>query len=209
MKNKSSSRLVLVAISALFILPLILAWMLFKGTISMEPVETRNLGRLVQPPIAVDWQGNLAPLPGEGDTSNSETAGLFTDHWTVVHIVPGQCLSSCLQAVRGLRQVHMASGRDQVRIRIALFLPNSPPDELAREFAEIYPKFQLFQVPDRAIREVLESTASDFSAQSAGSSYLIDPIGNIMMFYPAGYDPNDLNKDLKRLLKWSKLDKPS
>ena len=39
-----------------------------------------------------------------------------------------------------------------------------------------------------------------------GSTYLIDPLGNIMMSYAAGFDPNDLKRDLKRLLTWSKLD---
>jgi hypothetical protein len=39
-----------------------------------------------------------------------------------------------------------------------------------------------------------------------GSLYLLDPLGNIMLFYAAGFDPNDLKKDLKRLLTWSKLD---
>ena len=105
----------------------------------------------------------------------------------------------------------MASGRDQQRIQIALFLPDASPEASLEKFAgvlaDIYPKFQLFQYPAEPIQRVLESTASDFSAQIAGSSYLIDPIGNIMLFYSAGFDPNDLNKDLKRLLKWSKLDK--
>ena len=43
-------------------------------------------------------------------------------------------------------------------------------------------------------------------AATPGSLYLLDPLGNIMMFYAAGFDPNDLKKDLKRLLTWSKLD---
>ena len=42
--------------------------------------------------------------------------------------------------------------------------------------------------------------------QVENSVYLIDPLGNIMLFYAAGFDPNDLKKDLKRLLTWSKLD---
>jgi cytochrome oxidase Cu insertion factor (SCO1/SenC/PrrC family) len=36
--------------------------------------------------------------------------------------------------------------------------------------------------------------------------YLIDPLGNIMMYYAADADPNHIRQDLKRLLTWSKLD---
>jgi hypothetical protein len=39
-----------------------------------------------------------------------------------------------------------------------------------------------------------------------GDIYLIDPLGNIMMYYAADADPNHIRKDLKRLLTWSKLD---
>ena len=47
------------------------------------------------------------------------------------------------------------------------------------------------------------------SAGTAGQTYLVDPLGNIMMAYEAGSDPNHLKKDLKRLLTWSKLDESS
>jgi cytochrome oxidase Cu insertion factor (SCO1/SenC/PrrC family) len=33
-----------------------------------------------------------------------------------------------------------------------------------------------------------------------GAVYLIDPLGNIMMTYKGGADPNTLKQDLKRLL---------
>jgi hypothetical protein len=54
---------------------------------------------------------------------------------------------------------------------------------------------------------VFEAMADNFSSASTGSRFLIDPMGNIMMLYAAGFDPNDLKKDLKRLLKWSQQDK--
>ncbi len=36
--------------------------------------------------------------------------------------------------------------------------------------------------------------------------YLIDPPGNIMMYYTADADANHIRQDLKRLSTWSKLD---
>ena len=58
----------------------------------------------------------------------------------------------------------------------------------------------------RLLAPELGRVASSQGADVAGSVYLIDPLGNIMLFYAAGFDPNDLKKDLKRLLTWSKLD---
>jgi hypothetical protein len=59
--------------------------------------------------------------------------------------------------------------------------------------------------------KALEQVAGqiDPPAPVQGSTYLIDPLGNIILFYAAEYDPNDLKKDLKRLLTWSKLDDQS
>jgi hypothetical protein len=207
MKIKSSSRLTLIAISALFIVPLALAWLMFNGTINIERVETHSYGELVQPPVAVDWQDILVPIPIGKNAPNLETRELFSGHWVVMHVVPPACLTTCKEAIRGLRQVHKATGRDQQRVQLALLLRHASPQELADELQKMYPQFELFEYPDEAIQRVFESIASEFSAESSGSSYLIDPIGNIMMFYPAGFDPNDLSKDLKRLLTWSKLDR--
>ena len=38
------------------------------------------------------------------------------------------------------------------------------------------------------------------------TTYLIDPVGNIIMSYPADSDPTGIRKDLKRILTWSKAD---
>jgi cytochrome oxidase Cu insertion factor (SCO1/SenC/PrrC family) len=50
------------------------------------------------------------------------------------------------------------------------------------------------------------SAALKQAAKGKGRVYLIDPLGNIMMAYESGADPNHIRQDLKRLLTWSKLD---
>jgi hypothetical protein len=56
------------------------------------------------------------------------------------------------------------------------------------------------------VTAALDAVSTAQGTATPGSLYLLDPLGNIMMFYAAGFDPNDLKKDLKRLLTWSKLD---
>jgi hypothetical protein len=104
--------------------------------------------------------------------------------------------------------VHRASGRNQGRIRIALLLENDSAPDTAAALKAIYPTFQLIANPGRELWNPLEeiSQASLMPQPASGGTYLIDPLGNIMMYYAAGSDPNFLKKDLKRLLTWSKLD---
>lgn len=55
MKARWSPRIALLTIAALFFLPLVLAWLMYTGTIEFRPHSTRNLGELVQPPLPVSW----------------------------------------------------------------------------------------------------------------------------------------------------------
>jgi hypothetical protein len=200
-KARTSPRTALVVIAGMFLLPLVLAWLMFSGLIEFRPASTRNLGLLVEPPVPVAW--SAVHLDGAAGFSTDDFAG----HWLVLHAVPRPCDDSCIAAVVALRQVHQASGRDRSRIRVALLHELEEPAALR----EVYGAFYLLENPGGELWDTLETISRQRQASSGGpgSNYLIDPLGNIMMFYPAGSDPNDLRMDLKRLLTWSKLDAQS
>lgn len=195
MKKKLSPRLALVVIAAMFVLPLLLAWLMYSGNIDYNPVDTRNLGELVQPPVPVELE-SLQSADG-GGPAIEELQG----HWVLVYALPESCGASCIDDVTALRQVHRASGKNQARIQILLLGPE--PD---LSLQDIYRSFHLASDPTGQFRARLDGIAGEYGAPSAGSLYLADPLGNIMLFYAAGFDANDLKKDLKRLLTWSKLD---
>ena len=202
MKLRLSPRLALVVIMMIFILPLAAAWLMYSGVIEFQPVSTKNLGQLVQPPLPVD-RGLLAAV-GE----SPDPAGELDEHWGIVHDLPADCGAECLQAVTALRQVHRASGRNQSRLRLLLLMPDHWPAELEQNLRSIYPAFLLANDPSGEFQASLKEVAARLSpgAEGKGNTYLLDPLGNIMMYYEAGSDPNNLKKDLKRLLTWSKLD---
>ena len=197
MKKKLSPRLALVIIAALFLLPLLLAWFMYSGTIDFKPGKTRNLGTLVVPPLPTSWNDtHLINTAGE-----TRAGDIFDEHWVVLFAVPATCPNACIEQVTALRQIHRASGRHQSRIRIALLMAQESAEALHSRLKETYTKFELIKDPSGILTAALERAGGQ-----AGSVYLIDPLGNIMMTYKPGADPNDLNKDLKRLLTWSKLD---
>jgi len=205
MKFRLSPRIALLVIAALFFLPLVLAWLMYTGTIEFQPHSTRNQGQLVQPPVPVDW---ASVRLNENGSQPADAA--FARHWLILHVVPDPCNDSCLQQVTDLRQVHRASGRQQSRLRLALLHDFEDAEDQAALKA-IYAEFQLIENPRGDLWRALDqvATRSEPAATARGSTYLIDPLGNIMLFYAAGYDPNDLKSDLKRLLTWSKLDEKS
>lgn len=199
MKTKISPRTLLVIIAAMFLFPLLLAWFMYTGTIEYKPGATRNFGQLLEPPLPLNWQDAVI-VPG-GDSSGMNATEAFSGHWVILYPVPDQCLESCLQEVSALRQIHRASGRQQARIRIALLVQNTGTSNVESVLRNTYSRFELIHDPEGEVEATLRQAAG-----AQGAVYLIDPLGNIMMTYKAGADPDNLKQDLKRLLTWSKLD---
>lgn len=196
-----SSTMVLLLIVALFTLPLASAWMMYTGAIRFAPEHTRNLGHLVLPAVPVDWSGVIA-----SDSSPSEQ--LFDGFWVILYELPAACTRHCVELAAGLRQVHIASGLQRNRIRIALLLAPKQAETLGDELLGIYPRFNLISRPGQDFSAALRHANSKrFSGNDEPVMYLVDPLGNIMMTYNGKDSPCMLSKDLNRLLTWSKLDK--
>jgi hypothetical protein len=202
MRFKLTPRVALLLIAGLFFLPLAVAWMMHSGAIEYSPGSTRNFGELVKPPQPIAWPGvSFDQDVGSGGENP------FAGHWLVLHAVPNPCDEACLSHATDLRQVHRATGRDQSRIRLGLLHDLQDPAAALR-LQEIYSAFHLMEDPDGRLWATLDGVAGRGTAPggSRGGIFLVDPLGNIIMVYAAGSDPNGLKKDLKRLLTWSKLD---
>lgn len=204
MKISITPRITLVIIAALFVLPLVLAWLMYIGAVEFQTESTRNKGILVSPPIPLDWR---QAFPVEAGTQPEAALEDLLKHWVVLYPLEGACDLDCEQHLSSIRQVHLASGRDRERLRLVVLFPDHAPADTANTVKTIYDKFIPAADTTGGLRHAIKSASSSITRQ--GSTYLIDPLGNIMMVYPATSDPNDLKEDLKRLLKWSKLDEPS
>lgn len=196
-------KVTLMAILAMFVVPLVLAWMLQSGSISDQSDATTNLGRLVTPVVPLDWSGVES-------VSGGSTSDALGGYWVILYAVSTLCNEECIATVTGLRQVRGASGREQHRIKIVLLL--EPPFSMGfiEELLSIDPGFNLVQNPSKAFITTLAQVDDPGSLEAGQSTvYLLDPLGNIMMTYYGKSSPSRLSKDLKRLLTWSKQDKRS
>jgi len=182
--SSPAAKATLLGLGTLFLLPLVIAWLMYSGIIDYRPGKTSNRGTLLQPPVE-------ARLP-----QAFEQAGL-TGNWILMYVLPMECGKSCRADLAGLRQVRRALGRDGDRVR-TVFLSPIPID--AHQIPSIEPG--AFRAWDNSgkLPAQLHEIAGD------GRTFLIDPLGNIMMHYPSGSKPDDIRKDLERLLKYGKTD---
>lgn len=123
-------------------------------------------------------------------------------HWTVV--VPGfdGCDSRCEEMLVTTRQVHLALGREEDRVRRLLLLIDTPLSaEKAALIAKEHPHISIVTT-SRASIDALFSQQPAFGP-AATAWYLADPRGWLMMHYGSANVGKDLLTDLKHLLKYS------
>jgi len=189
----------IILLVALFALPLILAYGLYWY--GWRPGGTINHGELVQParPIA---DATLRTLEGRDIRFHD-----LRRKWVLVYFGSSQCGEACERNLYKMRQVRLAQGKDADRIlRVFLVTDTHTLDRLRPKLAQ-YPGMQVITGPAENVKTLAQQFALPAGSPLDGLEriYVVDPLGNLMMSYPAGADASGVRKDLVRLLKVSQI----
>lgn len=183
-------KLTLGLLAALFFGPLVIAWVWFfsfSGN-SSESTATVNKGELIVPVVAM---ADVELRSRESD----ELEKVFDEDWSIVILAPQACDAACLQALYVTRQVWRRLNRDMDRVHRSLLA--GPEVEVDRSE---HPLLHVFEINADIERRFIEAVPTYAPARRV---FLVDPMGNLMMSYPIGLEPEMLHDDLKRLLKIS------
>jgi len=183
MASRRRSRLILVLLAALFLLPLAGAWMITTYFPAWRPFGQANHGQLLEPPRAVDPDGLRSP---DGEAL---AAGFFTGRWTLVLATSGRCGPPCRDALHKLRQVRLALGEDLRHVQRLWVIRGARAEGVEAATAR-YPGLHVA----RARRWPTDRHAAD-------GILLVDPAGLYMMRYPLDADAEGMVEDLERLLE--------
>ena len=193
------ARLLLVLLGALFLSGSVIAFLLLQS--GWRPARTKNHGELVQP---------ARPLQDIAlDTLDAPAISVdrLKGKWTLVYFGPAECLQPCTDNLYKMRQVTAAQGKEAHRVQRLMVVTDTKALDLLRYTLKEYPGMHVAIGPAEAVQRL----AAQF-ALPAGSPldnrhrlYIVDPLGNLMMSYPADADPRGINKDLGLLLKASQI----
>ena len=186
--ERGSGRLQLLAIAAVFFVPLLAAgWLYYKGEL-IQPTGRSNNGALLEPVINLVDELPESPLyehnPG---------------HWLLVYQDAGVCEDECRQGLYTIRQIRLMLGKEMNRVQRIFLHGETLPDTvfLVNEHQG------LISLQDESLSEVLSHQKP--AELAAGGYYLIDPHSNLVMYFHPDLDPGDMIDDIKRLLRLSRI----
>lgn len=189
------SRLVLLGLLAVFAAPPVLALVFYAGVGTWFAPGTVNRGSLLDPPRPAP-RGPLVLANGE-----ALPEGFLDRRWTLLHLAADGCGSACEEALRAMRQAHLALGRNRMRVQRLLLLPasSSPPAGIDHPAAAATAAWRrALRAPDAG------GPAGAGAGRGRGGVWLVDPRRFVVSYFPAGAGPRAIKDDLTRLLRHSK-----
>jgi cytochrome oxidase Cu insertion factor (SCO1/SenC/PrrC family) len=194
------SRLTLIILVIMFALPIVFAWIATKNK-SWQPTSGKNYGELVQP---------ARPLPEFSLRKLDGTDFKLEDmrrKWSYVYFVTQTCEQHCQESLVKVRDARLALSGDALRVQYFLIYAQKPDAAEVAKFAKEHPRLIVLQAEGENVTALLNTfkLPGDESLVAAQRVYLVDPIGNFMMYYPESFPGNGLLKDIRYLLHWSQI----
>ncbi|HEX6259780.1 MAG TPA: hypothetical protein VFZ51_03935 [Woeseiaceae bacterium] len=186
-EKRGSGWLQILLIALLFGVPLVLAaWLYYGG--SLHPAGRTNHGAILEPIVNLQES-----LPG------SPAAVLSGDHWLLLYANESECGEECRDALYVLRQSRLMLGNDMHRLQRVFLHGELAPDRVFIE--EQHPGLRLLLDP--AFGDLLAARRPQ--QLPTGGFFLVDPLGNLVMYFPPDIDPGDMVDDIQHLLDLSRI----
>ncbi len=199
--GKGLSRAALVGIIAIFFGPLLLAYYLFTHLDVWAPSGQTNHGELIQPVRSIAGL-TLETLNAQGRaTGGLLSSDYWQARWTLVQIGGAECDLYCQAALFKTRQSRRVIGRDATRVQRLYVLTGTPDDGAMAQLMPEHPQLTVTRAAPSQANVLVES----FGPDALGKVFLVDPLGNVMMRYDDESTAKGMIKDLKKLLKVSKI----
>jgi hypothetical protein len=175
-------------IALIFLGPLALAAWLYYGDPSLQPEGRANHGVLLEPIMNLE-----DALP---DSGLHVIEGV---HWKLLYSFTSPCDDDCRNGLYTSRQIRLMLGREMDRV-VRVFLHGEAP--LDTIFLEAEHE-GLVTLGETSLTETL---VGKLPAGTPGNGYfLVDPLGNLVLYFPPDTEPRDMVSDLKRLLRLSRI----
>lgn len=181
----------LLGLVLIFVSPILISWAYVAGLIDLGPVNLTNRGNLVTPAI------DLREI--DGAAGLFENAQLQPGEWVLTYLEDGPCDTECRRVLDKLLTIRSLLGYSGQRVRvIALSDAESAVPLAANHTGHV--------LSDPSANKVLKDRlANAVGNPLAPQIVFIDWRRQLVMRYNRDAPPEDLKKDLKKLLRASQI----
>ena len=195
-RRTRAGRLKMLAVLAVCAAPVIASYFTYYV---IRPESRRNYGELIEPqrPLpsmtAASVDGASVPLPS------------LRGQWLLISVAGGACDAACEKHLYLQRQLRESLGKDKDRLDWVWLVADDAPVR-----ASLLPALAQATVLRVNARQLAQWLTPESGRQLADHLYLVDPLGNWMMRFPASGTPQvdtqaakNIQRDLERLLRAS------
>ncbi len=194
--SKRSGKRVLLYIFLVCFLPVVLAY----ATYFTRFFEGRNnYGTLIEPQRDIPHLQESSTLAGDPFDIKK-----LKGKWILFQVAASRCDEPCQMLMFYQRQIRTSTGKERDRIERVVFIVDDGPIEtmLLRQFEGVH----FVRTNAQQLKQWLPLPQTDISDLALQKHvFVADPLGHVMMRFPANPDPARMRKDISKLLWTSKI----
>lgn len=161
----------------------------------VRPEARSNYGTLIQP------TRSMPDVAVRGLDGAQQPLRSLAGQWLLVVVAPGGCDGRCERLLYAQRQLREMLGRDRDRVdKVWLVTDEAPVAPALAQAVQARPSVQVLRWPREGVSRWLEA---DRGQALEDHLYLVDPMGEWMMRFPASFEPAAVKRDLERVLRAS------
>ena len=156
-------------------------------------------GELIQPAVP------LEPFELQDGSAGAWGLSDIGEKWSMVYFADETCAKICEETHYNMRQVRLSTGRRMDRVRRVLVTPDVAA--MTEKLSDASEGLVVVGGSADSISNLKKQIddAQTGMAPCENCVYLVDPFANVMMRFPPDLDPKKMLKDLKHLLKVSRI----
>lgn len=202
-KHRSKTPLIIILLMSLA--PLVAALIVYFIP-ELRPEGSAAYGELVQPQRPMP---NAKDLPLTTLDGKPFDLGSLKGKWIMMAADGAACPESCARKLYIIRNTHASQGKHVERLARVWFITDDAP--VPEKVLEAYKGAVMVRVNPVVLQQfLLGGVPGSVTPEQARQGlsipiWVIDPLGNLMLEYPAVADPEMFRKDIRKLIKSSRI----
>lgn len=180
--------------------PIVAAFVVYMNP-QWWPADASNYGTLVSPQRPMPAAGELKLTTLDGQPFDLQS---LKGKWLLVSADAAACPESCARKLFIARNSHASQGKNVDRLARVWFITDDAP--VPDKVLEAYKGTVMLRAdPDQLARYLLAPAPAAAQTGLQEPIWVIDPLGNLMMQYPAEADGVKVRKDISKLVYNSRI----